>query len=593
MPDGPASSFEVVDYVVFAFMLAVSAAIGLHSWWSRRGSSDSSEFLTGGRKMGALPVSMSLAASFMSSVTLVSIPAEVYRFGSIFALLCFGYFFAILISSEIFLPVFYRLEIRSIYEYLELRFNRATRLLGTVMSIVHSVLYTGFVIYAPALALGQLAGMNVWIGIVLTAGICTIYCTLGGLKAVIWTDVFQIGIMIAGYLAIMIKSLIRQGGISTILADAQQGGRFNAWDFDPNPFRRHTFWTVIIGGTIGWVGVYGTNQAQVQRYNACRSITHARLALHINLLGLWAIMLSTMFAGLCTYSILKHCDPLSAGLVAVPDELLPYMVKLIMVGQHGLLGLFFSAVYSGSLSTVSSSINALAAVTLEDLVKPYTSMSEKHLFLVSKGLTFFYGVVCIAMAALASVMGQMSQAVSIVGAVTGGPLTALFALGILCPSINTKGALSGLLVGLGACLCLAVGGMVCPTRPEMSRPLPVSTEGCNLTTAPLNLNWTATVPPTTPIFTTMPLTQSARCTNWQSPSYLYIGLIAVVTVTFVGLVVSLMTGGRKQTVDPRFILQKEDMLSYRLFKRLRERVSTTKEHQHDNKYSRTHDETKF
>uniref|UniRef100_A0A672FRC3 Solute carrier family 5 member 8 n=1 Tax=Salarias fasciatus TaxID=181472 RepID=A0A672FRC3_SALFA len=197
----------------------------------------------------------------------------------------------------------------------------------------------------------------------------------------------QIGIMIAGYLAVMIKSLIKQGGFSTILADSQQGGRLNAWDFDLNPFRRHTFWTVVIGGTLGWVNVYGTNQAQVQRYAACRSVAQARIALFINLLGLWAILLSAMFAGLCIYSVYKRCDPWTAGLVSVPDELLPFLVKHTMAGEHGLLGLFFSAVYCGSLSTVSSSINALAAMTLEDLIKPYTAMSEKRLTALSKALS--------------------------------------------------------------------------------------------------------------------------------------------------------------------------------------------------------------
>uniref|UniRef100_A0A672F5E3 Solute carrier family 5 member 8 n=1 Tax=Salarias fasciatus TaxID=181472 RepID=A0A672F5E3_SALFA len=116
MVETPRSSFQAADYAVFASMLAVSAAIGLYSWWSLRRSSDAGDFLTGSRTMGALPVSMSLTASFMSSVTLVSFPAEVYRYGAIFGLLCFSYLFAVLISSEIFLPVFYRLEIASIYE---------------------------------------------------------------------------------------------------------------------------------------------------------------------------------------------------------------------------------------------------------------------------------------------------------------------------------------------------------------------------------------------------------------------------------------------------------------------------------------------
>lgn len=575
-----ANSFEIADYVVFSFMLAISASIGLYSYWTSRRSRNSSDFLTGIRNMNALPVSMSLTAGFMSSVTLVSIPAEVYVFGSGYGLLCFCYLFAILISSEIFLPVFYRLELTSIYEYLELRFNKACRLLGTVTYIVQSVLFAGFVIYAPSLALSQLTDMNLWAGIILTAGVCTLYCTLGGLKAVVWTDVFQIGIMLAGYLAIMIRSVIVQGGISTILADSHQGGRLNAWDFDTNPLRRHTFWTIIIGGTIGWVSVYGTQPVQAQRYAACKTVTQARVALHINVLGLWAVLLSAMFAGLCIYSVYKDCDPLTAGQVSVPDELLPYMVKYIMAGQHGLMGLFFSAVYSGSLSTVSSIINALAAVTLEDLIKPYTVLSEKRLSILAKGLTFIYGVVCIAMAGLATVLGQMSQAVTISNSVISCPLLAMFSLGILCPFANTKGALSGVMSGFIVCLVLALGHTICPTPPEMSRPLPLTTEGCNLTTASPDLSWTSTISPSAPNSVIAAVIPDG-CMNWHSPSYLYIGMLGAVAVIVVGTVVSLSTGGRRQTVDPKFMLLKEDTLSYHLYKLLTERIQTKKQPDED------------
>ncbi|KAM9334618.1 sodium-coupled monocarboxylate transporter 1-like [Symphorus nematophorus] len=380
--------FAVTDYVVFALMLVVSTAIGVYFAWASRGQKSSKNFLTGGRRLTALPVSMSLAASFLSSITVLSNPVEVYRYGTIYVFFSITHVLSILFVSETFLPVFYRLSFTSTYEYLELRFNRATRLLGTVFFIVQTILFTGIVIYGPALALTQVTDMDLWGGIISTGTVCTLYCTLGGLKAVVWTDVFQIGIMLAGYLAAIIKAVISQGGIHTIISDSREGGRLNFLDFDINPLRRHTIWTIIIGGTSGWIAVYGTNQAQVQRYVSCKSITHARLALYINVLGLSAFLVSSVFAGMSLYSIYKNCDPWKAGLISSPDQLIPYLVMDILTGYPGLPGLFFAAVFSGSLSTVSSSINALAAVTLEDLIKPYTNMSEKHLFWMSKGLNY-------------------------------------------------------------------------------------------------------------------------------------------------------------------------------------------------------------
>ncbi|XP_030575874.1 sodium-coupled monocarboxylate transporter 1-like [Archocentrus centrarchus] len=571
---GNSDLLAAADYVVFAVVLLVSAGIGFYYAWKSRSHGTSRDFLTGGRKLSALPVSLSLTASFMSSVTVLSNPAEVYHYGAIFGYLCITYVITVVFISEVFLPVFYRLAINSTYEYLELRFNRATRLMGTMIFCINALLYTGLIIYAPALALNQVTGMNLWGGIISTAMLCTLYCTLGGLKAVVWTDAVQIGIMFAGYMSVIIKSVILKGGISTILSDAQEGGRINFMDFDINPLRRHTFWTLVIGGTFGWSSVYGTNQAQVQRYNSCKSVTNARLALFINALGLTCTLTSSVLSGLCIYSFYKDCDPWTAGQVSSPDQLLPYLVMDILADHRGLPGLFFAAVYSASLSTVSSSISALAAVTVEDLIKPCTNLSEKKLLLISKGLSLFFGVVCIAMAGLASLMGHMMQAASVILGLSGGPLLGLFSLGVLCPFANSKGGLLGLVAGLAASLCVTIGALISPSPPEMTRPLSLSTEGCNFTSGS-SLNWTTALPTEPSPLTTTPgqNTDDIRSLYWHTPSYLYFVVIGCLTSVIVGVIISLLTGGLRETVDPRLTLMKEDTLSYQLFKLVKDRVT--------------------
>uniref|UniRef100_A0A3B4UJB3 Solute carrier family 5 member 8 n=1 Tax=Seriola dumerili TaxID=41447 RepID=A0A3B4UJB3_SERDU len=500
-----AGSFVVADYVVFALMLMVSAAVGVYYAWVDRGQRSSGDFLMGGRRLTALPVSLSLTASFMSAITVLSNPAEVYRYGASIGFYGLSYVMTIVFTSEVFLPVFYRLAVTSTYEYLELRFNRATRLLGTLLFIVQTILYTGIVIYAPALALNQVTGMNLWGAVISTGVVCTFYCTMGGLKAVVWTDVFQLGVMLAGFLSVIIRSVVLKGGVFPIISDSEQGGRLNFWDFDTNPLRRHTFWTITIGGTFVWVSIYGINQAQVQRYISCKSLGHAR-----------RLIRST--------------------------NLMPYLVMDILGDYPGLPGLFVAAAYSGSLSTVSSSINALAAVTVEDLIKPYTNMSERHLSWISKGLSLVYGALCIGMAGLASLMGGILQAAISIFGIVGGPLLGLFTLGILFPFANSKGALSGLVSGLVVSLWVGIGAQIYPPPSEMTRPLPLSTEGCNFT-ATDSLNWTSTALPTqltsitTNIQTTDPTPGLAD--NWYSLSYLYFSPIGTIVSISVGLIVSL------------------------------------------------------
>ncbi|NWQ68167.1 SC5A8 protein, partial [Neopipo cinnamomea] len=556
---GRMARFTVWDYVVFAAMLLISAVIGVYYAFVGGGQKTSKDFLMAGRSMHALPVALSLTASFMSAVTVLGTPAEIYRYGAIFCIFAITYCLVVLCSAEIFLPVFYRLGITSTYEYLELRFNKYLRLCGTILFIIQTAtLYTGIVIYAPALALNQVTGFDLWGAVVATGVVCTFYCTLGGLKAVVWTDVFQVGIMVAGFSSVIIRAVVVQEGIGRIVNDSYHGGRLNFWDFDPNPLQRHTFWTIIIGGTFTWTSIYGINQSQVQRYIACKSRFHAKLSLYINLVGLWAILTCATLCGLALYSIYKDCDPWTAKQVSALDQLMPYLVLDILRDFPGVPGLFVASAYSGTLSTVSSSINALAAVTVEDLIKPYfRSLSEKKLSWISMGMSLFYGGVCIAMAAVASLLGALLQAALSIFGMVGGPLLGLFSLGILCSFANGIGAFVGLVSGFTISLWVGIGSQIYPPLPERTKPLYLSTAGCNISSG----NLTSTEIPLTTIFSTPTAERPALADTWYSLSYLYFSTLGTLITVVVGIIISLLTGGLKQNTDRKFLLTKEDFLS--------------------------------
>lgn len=557
---GDIGSFAVWDYVVFALMLLISAVIGIYFAFAGGGQKTSKDFLMGGRSMSATPVALSLTASFMSAVTVLGTPAEVYRFGAMFSIFAITYTIVVVVSSEVFLPVFYRLGITSTYEYLELRFNKVVRLIGTILFIIQTILYTGIVIYAPALALNQVTGFDLWGAVVATGVVCTFYCTLGGLKAVVWTDVFQVGIMVAGFTSVIIRAVVVQGGIAPILNDSYYGDRLNFWDFNPNPLQRHSFWTILIGGTFTWIGIYGVNQSQVQRYIACKSRFDAKMSLYINLVGLWAILACAVLSGLAMFSIYKDCDPWTAKFISAPDQLMPYLALDILRDYPGLPGLFVACAYSGTLSTVSSSINALAAVTVEDLVKPYfKSLSEAKLSWISKGTSFLYGAVCIAMAGLASLMGGLLQAALSIFGMVGGPLLGLFSLGILFPFANSLGAIVGLLVGFAVSLWVGIGSQIYPPLPIRSLPKFLSVEGCNFNITDTNWTSTTTFPTVTDFMVEAQLSERPELAdNWYSLSYLYFSTIGTIITVIIGIIVSLLSGGLKQKVNRDFLLTSQD-----------------------------------
>ncbi|XP_006628447.2 sodium-coupled monocarboxylate transporter 1 isoform X1 [Lepisosteus oculatus] len=563
---GPVALFSVWDYVVFVAIVLGAAAIGLYQAFSGRTQSSSSEFLLGGRQMTAVPVAMSLTASFMSGITVIGTPAEAYRFGAAFWLFAFAYTIMSTITAEIFVPVFYRLGITSTYEYLEMRFNRLTRIIGTTMYIFQTALYTGMAIYAPALALEQITGLNLWGVLVATGTVCIIYCTLGGLKAVIWTDVFQMVVMLAGFVAVIARGMVVTGGLHKIWNDSYNGGRLNAWDFDPDPLKRHTFWTIVVGGSLMWTSMYAINQSQVQRYISCRTMVHAKLSLYVNMVGLWVTVTLAMISGLTMYSIYKNCDPLTNGDIGAPDQLLPYLVMDILADFPGVPGLFVAAAYSGTLSTVSSSINALVAVTVEDFIKAlWPRTSEKLLFWISMGLSVFFGALCIGMAALSSLMGGILQAALSIFGMISGPLLGLYLLGMLFPCGNTTGGLTGLITSLVLTLWVGIGAQIYPPLPEKTLPLSLSTDGCfsNLTQ---HLNGSTTTPWSiggTPTAASYSVERPAIADNWYSLSYLYFCPLGTLVALIFGLFISIISGGCKQKkVNPDLLIRKSDLICF-------------------------------
>ncbi|KAK2908000.1 hypothetical protein Q8A73_009073 [Channa argus] len=539
----PTSGFTLADYAVFAGMLFISMAIGLFQALKKKQSNTTADdFFTGGRSLPAVPVGLSLCASFMSAVQVLGVPGEVYRHGFKFLYMCLGQSINSLLTAYLFLPVFFRLGITSTNQYLKMRFGRGMQLLGSVQFLVATLLYTGIVIYAPALILNQATGLNMWVSLFSTGIICTLYTTLGGIKAVIWTDVFQIIIMLSGFLAIFIHGTVLVGGPSVVLELANNGSRINFHDFNVDPRKRYTFWTLSVGGSLVWLSMYGVNQAQVQRYISCKTEREAKWALFVNQIGLCLIVSSAGTCGIVMFAYYINCDPLKSGRISAPDLYMPYFVLDIFKSQPGFPGLFLACAYSGTLSTASTSMNAMAAVTMEDLLQPHLAdMPQRKKILLSKGLSFLYGIGCITVAALSSLLdwGVLQGSFTVMGVVSG-PLLGVFILGMFVPATNRLGVFSGILAGYFVSLWLAVGSTLYPPSEKIMGVLPSYTGVCehNITlnsssnqdhhSTPLHPNY------------------QGGLYNFYSMSYLYFGAMATSSVVLVGVIVSYATGPTKR-----------------------------------------------
>lgn len=235
--------FGAADYAVFVSMLAISAAIGIYFRCTGGKQKTLREYMLADQNMSVIPVGFSLMASFMSAITLLGVSTENYVYGTQFVVINLAYLVATPIAVYGYLPVFFRLRATSSYEYLELRFGPSARFVASLSFCLQMILYMGIVLYAPAIALAAVTGLSKFTSILSVGLVCTFYSTIGGMKAVLITDVFQSLLMFAAIYCVIVKGVIDAGGFSNIWEIANQGGRIEFLNWDPDPTVRQTVWT--------------------------------------------------------------------------------------------------------------------------------------------------------------------------------------------------------------------------------------------------------------------------------------------------------------------------------------------------------------
>lgn len=455
--------FSVVDYVVFSVMLLISAFIGV--WHACRGGKQNTteEYLLANRKMKFLPVSISILLSFLSAITLLGIPAEIYVYGAQFFMTTIAYILICIVVSTVFIPMFRRIKLTSVHEYLERRFSLGIRILTSCLFILTVTLYLFVVLFAPSLALEAAAGVPLTLSILATGAVCTFYTALGGLKAVVWTDVFQAIVMVAGLIAVAISGTMQIGGVKKVWEINDNYGRLNFFDFNPDPRIRNTFWSLTIGLAMTLLPLWGLAQYFVQRYLAIKTLKDTKRAIWLNVPFLFIVIAITVFDGMVIFAMYAGCDILTTRKIARGDQVLPYFVIDKLGHLTGLPGLFTASLFGAALSTISSAINALAMIILEDIVKKKIKLTDSEATKVSKFIAVLFGVITMGGAFGVKYAGAtvLQLAYSISG-LTGGILLALFLLGFFVPRANSKGMYVAAVASLTVVFWLIAGSIMYP-----------------------------------------------------------------------------------------------------------------------------------
>lgn len=460
-----------IDYLILAIYLALILGIGFY--FRVRDRSHEAFFLAG-RRMGWLPIGLSVMVTVFSAVNYVALPNEVFGYGLYVTVALPVFFLMVWPISRIWMPMFHRMRITSAYEYLERRFDRNVRSLGGGIFILWRLFWMATALYAAGNIMGAITGMAPS-HIILVGGLAaTAYTALGGMRAVMWTDAAQFCVLFGGIVLGLVFAT-GEGGIAGILETAKAGGRLKPFvPFDPafislSPFIRMTLWSGLLGVFVTLLSRYGADQVVMQRYFSARSLKAAQR-------GLWlSVCVSVLsLAILVVFGLAVYAHAVQAGMIdaAAWETLTPFQRKgiamrslagLIRSFPSGVTGLVAAGLLAATMSSIDSGINACSAVYVSDFHNRLfgkTGSADAGNVWLDRGLTLGAGLISTGLAfVLIPLVGHNNSIFMIANKVVnalGSPLLALFLIGMFSRWGNAPGALYGGVIGIIASLCISL-----------------------------------------------------------------------------------------------------------------------------------------
>lgn len=433
--------FGMLDYLIFGVYLLMLAWIGFY--FSKHGNS-TNDFFLGGQRIPFWAAGISIMATQISSVGFMAIPAKVYATNWTYFAGVVTWFVVVPVVIAAFIPFFRQLKVTSAYEYLEKRFNAATRLfVAGLFCLFQIVGRTGIILYLPALALSAVTGIDTLHSILIMGVLSSIYTVMGGMEAVIWTDVIQAFVLFGGALfciayVIMDSDVGMQAFVGLSVAD-------NKFSMGNLGFDLTTLgvWVVIIGNIFNRLSALTSDQSIVQRYMTTRSKKDANKALWANVWASipWAILVYAL--GTALYVFYKS-HPEKLDPVMATDNILPFFIMQNL--PSGVSGLVVAGIFAAAMSSLDSSLHSVSTVVMTDFYRKRSlKLSDRERLKHARWITAFFGLLATAMAVLLlffNVQSIFDLIVKFAG-LFGGAMAGLFVLGIFSKKASGVGAMAG------------------------------------------------------------------------------------------------------------------------------------------------------
>lgn len=449
----------LTNWIVMGTYLALLVGIGLYFSKGNRSSDD--YFLAGGR-VPWWAAGLSVFATMLSAITYISIPARAYGTDWSYFLVAMGIPLACVLVVFFYLPHFRKLKLTSAYQYLEARFHWSLRIFGALTFVGFQFGRMGIVVLIPALALSAVTGLNVYFCIVTMGVLATAYTVMGGVEAVIWTDVLQTVVLFGGAIAaIVIVACSIDGGFAAIWSYADEHNKLalvRNWHQHDLSWTKDGILVLLIGALFSNLLPYSSDQAVVQRYMTVKDDRAARKAIWTN--AVMCIPASFLFymVGASLFVFFSQ-QPESLAPIAKSDQVFPWFFFFQM--PAGLAGLVFAGVLAAAMSSLDSSMHSIATVLSKDFYQRFNpEVEDQKLLKFAKSMTVILGVIgTVSACVMAStdIKYLLDLFLDFVGVLLG-PLGGLFALGIFVRRCAAFHAWVAVIVSTG--LLLLVNGFL-------------------------------------------------------------------------------------------------------------------------------------
>lgn len=451
------AGFGLANYTAVVLYFAALVAMGMY--FSRR-EKNTTDFFLAGRRIPWWAAGLSIFGTQLSAITFMAIPAKSFAANWVFFLSNLMITAIAPILVFLYLPFYRRLNITSIYEYLERRFNVAARYVGCGAFICFQLGRMGIVLFLPALALSTVTGINIYLCITVMGVLATLYTTLGGIEAVIWTDVLQVGVLLVGaVLSLLLIAGAVDGGFGGIISTAAASGKFHMvnlnWDI-----ATEALWVVIIGNIFIHIVPYTSDQTVVQRYLTTPTESQAARGIWTNALMCIPASLLFFFLGTALWSFYRT-NPGLLNPAGRADDIFPWYIARQL--PAGVAGIVIAGLFAAAMSSLDSSLNSMATVITTDFysrLKP--GGADLHRLKFARIVTILLGVFGTGSACFMAVLKSPSMFdnyLAIVGLIGGG-LAGLFAGGIFTRRINGVGILAGFAVSAVVLVLVKTSGRV-------------------------------------------------------------------------------------------------------------------------------------